>query len=166
MHIIPPFEAGVTLYRLDRTSHFYANRRLLLNDLGISGLRHAVGPRLDPQFGWRYVILDENNSPLFAKDFEHFWKSNTRSFSHRYGFSTWNGVGPVPGTGRHRRGHYFRHIHTTAERRANVVMEEGEPRPRGRRSGTNLPNSWDDFSRSDYDARNWKHYRKHQRKGD
>lgn len=159
MYVIPPFEAGVTLYRLDGTSQFYANRRLLFNDLGIRALRYALGPRIDQWHNWRYVVLDENDAPLSTKDFEHFWKTKKQQL---YGINSWNGVGPVPHCGRRRGGNAYRRIHTTPERRANVVMEEGEPAPRGRRSGTNLPNSYDDFCRSDYGVKTWKHYRKQQ----
>jgi hypothetical protein len=165
MYVIPPFEAGVTLYRLDGTFKFYATRRLLLNTLGILTIRRAVGPRLDPSLGWRFVILDEDRNPLFAKDFEHLVFKEPVIYTYRRGLGTWTGLGPVPHTGR-RRGYRVlrRGFRTAQERRLNAFYdaEAGEPRPRARRIGKNLPSNRDDIVRSSFADRNWKRYRKHQ----
>lgn len=165
MYIIPPFEAGVTLFYPNGTSRLFANRRLLLNALGLSCLRRAVGPRLDPSLNWRYVIRDENGTPLFARDFEHLAPHNALEFYGRYGRVNWNGEGPVPHTGRSHRYHVFRSAMRTAQERrlhAFVDVEAGEPPPRACRTGFNLPSNYSDFARSDYDTRSWKHYRKNQ----
>lgn len=167
MYIIPPVEVGVTLYRLDGPSQFYPSRRLLLNALGFSCLRRAVGPCLDPSYGWRYVIRDADGALLFARDFEALAKrKELNRYTYRYGSTTtWNGVGPVPGTGR-RTGYqvFRRHMKTAQERRMHAFydMEAGEPKPRVKRSGSNLPSNYSDMTRGDYNSRSWKHRRKHQ----
>lgn len=166
MHVIPPFEAGVTLYRLDGTSQFFPTRRLLLNALGLRCLRRAVGPRLDPSYGWRFVILDENGERLFARDFESLAnRKELNVYTYRYGSHPWNGTGPVPGTGR-RTGYNVlrRSMRTAQEQRMHAFYdaEAGEPKPRVSRTGSNLPNHYDDVIRSDYGNRSWKHRRKHQ----
>jgi hypothetical protein len=164
MHVIPPFEAGVTLHRLAGTSEFYPNRRLLVKALGMSVIRHSVGPRLDATVGWYYVILDELRQPIFASGFEPCRPEEPRYQAFRRGLITWNGTGPVPHTGRRRGGNAYRYVHTLPERRANSVIdaEAGEPAARASRRGRSLPSSWDDMVRSDYGDRCWKRHRKHQ----
>lgn len=64
---------------------------------------------------------------------------------------------------RHKRGHYFRHMRTTQERRmaSLVLKEEFEPNWRGKR-GLGLRQCWDDIYHSDVENNNWKRYRKTQ----
>lgn len=165
MHVIPPIEVGVTLYRLDGTSQFYPSRRLLLNKLGLRCIRRAVGPYLAPSMGWRYVIRDEMGECLFVADFKAL---ASRKELHRSGYSgtTVSQRGrPVPGTGC-RRGYQIlrRNMKTAQERRMHAFYdaEAGEPKPRVSRTGSNLPSHYDDVIRSDHDNRSWKHRRKHQ----
>ncbi len=165
MYIIPPFEAGVTLFCLDGTSRFFANRHLLLNELGMTCLRRAVGPCLDASRNWRYVIRDALGAPLFARDFDFLEPRKAMEFYGRYGHVTWNGAGPVPHTGRSHGYSVFRSgMRTAQERRLNafVDVEAGEPPPRACRTGFHLPSNYSDLARSNYDARSWKHYRKNQ----
>ena len=62
--------------------------------------------------------------------------------------------GPVPGTGvRGRFSNAYRHPKTTQERRANQGYEGYV---RGRRTGYNLPSSWDDVGRSNWHSKSWK----------
>ncbi len=64
---------------------------------------------------------------------------------------------------------YFRYPHTKNEMKqfyASKVNELGIPiNIRGRRRPKSLPNSWDDYYRSNMSLRNWKAYRKKQWKG-
>lgn len=60
-------------------------------------------------------------------------------------------------------GTYFRDLKIGNElRKSQICKEDGEPPIRGKRSFNNLPNSWDDYQRSDYNVKSWKHYRKTQ----
>jgi hypothetical protein len=79
--------------------------------------------------------------------------------------------GPVPRTGRHGGGSYFRHPRTTAEIRAwddaldaaDAAAEYGGTlKLRRRRSAKMLPNAWDDIPRGDHDHRCWKRHRRTQ----
>lgn len=65
---------------------------------------------------------------------------------------------------RHSRGHCHKRLRTTQEHRmaANVLVEEGEPKWRGKRTNHNLPTAWDDLPLTDWNNRNWKRYRKQQ----
>lgn len=101
-------------------------------------------------------ICEENGHPLMAKDFV------AHRAAYRSRRSQWNGEGPVPGISKRGRGFYHRRIHTMPERRMASVFDENEPGPRASRNSGNLPNSWDDLTRSDYAAKNWKTYRKTQ----
>jgi hypothetical protein len=56
--------------------------------------------------------------------------------------------GPVPGTACHRGGRgYMRRIGTIPEKIQAQRICPDEPAPRGRRSASNIPDSWDDFMR-------------------
>lgn len=163
MHVIPPYEAGVTLHRLDGTVTFFPTRRRLLKALGWPILRLA-GPRLDESLGWHVVILDDAHRALGVRDFQPLTPYQPSAYHRRQSLVDWNGTGPVPRTGRRRGGSAYRHVRTQAERRANafVYPDEHEPPARAARSCRNLASLWDDQVRSDYGLRNWKHYRPHQ----
>jgi hypothetical protein len=130
----------------------------------MSVIRHSVGPRLDEELGWHYVIRDELGQPLFARDFELPSPDVPLYLVFRPALLNWNGTGPVPGTGRRRGGNAYRLPKTMRDRRDSegILPEEGEPQPRPARRGRRLPTSWDDMARSDYGVRSWKQYRKTQ----
>lgn len=74
----------------------------------------------------------------------------------------------IPGTGRRGGGSWFRAIRTNQEIRENDgllydedALEHGV-KVRGRRKRHNLPNSWDDISRSYGTNKSWKEHRKSQ----
>lgn len=64
----------------------------------------------------------------------------------------------------------FRNPKTTQERRINgsrcqwLLIDEYQIKCKPSRSLKNLPESWDDVIRSDWNSRNWKNYRKTQYK--
>jgi len=65
---------------------------------------------------------------------------------------------PVPGSGRSwRYGHHFRHPKTTQERRQSLAYPEYH---RGRRNNHNLPTTWDDYSRGNWNNKSWKAQKK------
>ena len=66
---------------------------------------------------------------------------------------------PVPGVHKYPKGHYYRRIRTTQERRWSCFDHEYF---RMKRNHKNIPNSWDDIQR--HFQRNWKKFRKTQYK--
>jgi hypothetical protein len=73
-------------------------------------------------------------------------------------FSLWR----FPGSRRAAYRNWLRYPRTQNERRLNsaVLKDEGEPHARNVRSGSNLPSSWDDFTRAS--QRSWKEHRRKQ----
>lgn len=106
-------------------------------------LRDSFGDNIDP----RNIVARHNE--LFSR------KGNYYTY--------------VPGSKRsYRHGYGFRHPRTTYERRwADAWTDEEEspaPKIRARRNFRNLPSSWDDIPRRDWDNNNWKRFRRHQYK--
>lgn len=180
MHIIPPFLPGVTLRHRDGAICRYTSIHAVFKALGSRWLRdnlgfdleplrvctcHQVGPRFDDplsvaQPAWS--IAFDSGEPILASDFGRLVAVRPFPFwDRRYG--TYNGFGPVPGSGRRRRrAHYFRRIRYIGERRtvAFVLDEDGETPPRSKRNGANLPDSWNDYDIAARNDRNWKRFRK------
>ena len=75
--------------------------------------------------------------------------------------------GPVKGTGKRRGYHCLRHMRTLQEARENDFLDYDEEMKefgitvRGCRTRPNLPQAWDDVTRSDYYDRSWKKSRRH-----
>lgn len=173
MHVIPPYEAGVTLFHFNGTTQFFASRRVLLAHLGWRRLRSELGAYLDPA-RWTYVAR-EAGRVLSPADFYELWtppklnrsaRSLVEKYEHREELrrQASRGSGPVPGVHRRRGGNAYRIPGTANERRANafVDLDSGEPPVRAARSWKSLPSTWDDLERSDYRMRSWKQYRKRQ----
>lgn len=162
MHIITPYDSGVYLRLSNGTWQFYESRRQLYNALGWSVLRRCGRPGAW-FYGWQTVVKDVDGNRLTARAFEGF--ATSKEIRKMSGQSRPVGEGAVPGTGVRGRGCCMRRrLKTTQERRLHAFydVEAGEPKPRARRTGSNLASAFDDQIRSDADARNWKHYRKHQ----
>ncbi len=107
-----------------------------------------------------------NGKPLNVEELAAYGATLYRAYRHyRFTGPEWRGyrfrTGSVPGVGRRRGGSYFRHMHTTQERRlsVHVVYEDGEVACRPSRNFRNLPNAWDDYSRGTT-RRSWKTQRK------
>jgi len=84
----------------------------------------------------------------------------------RRSLDTWNGEGPVPGTGKFRSyGSFWRHPKTFAAlRTAAEFLDENEVPVRAKRTAGHIPTTRDDRVRSDYRIKSWKKYRKTQYK--
>ncbi|MBK1670405.1 hypothetical protein CKO28_20485 [Rhodovibrio sodomensis] len=94
-------------------------------------------------------------------------RAHQAAFARAYRFRD----GPVPRTGRHGGGSYFRRPRTTAEIRAwddaldaadEAAEYGGTLRLRRRRGPKALPEAWDDIPRGDHDHRCWKRHRRTQ----
>lgn len=173
MFVIPPIEAGVTLHTIGGAAKFFESRRLLFRHLGWQVIRRFVGPRLDPEAGTYYVVVDAGGNALTPTDFTEFavgpsTTASPCSLVSRYrrleALAAERNPGPVPGTGRRPGGNAYRCPRTRAERRENIFFDRdaGEPPPRAARSWKSLASSWDELVRSDYRLKSWKHYRKQQ----
>jgi hypothetical protein len=162
MHIITPYDSGAFLKRSNGTWQFYESRRQLFTALGWNVLRRCGRPGAW-FFGWQTVVKDIDGNRLTARVFEVFATPKELRKAERQSHPI--GTGAVPGTGVRGRGNSMRRcLKTTQERRLHAFFDTdaGEPKPRARRTGSNLASAFDDQIRSDAGARNWKHYRKHQ----
>lgn len=171
MHVIPPYEAGVTLFHCNGTKQYFASRRALFEHLGWRTLCQELGAYID-ETRWTYVAR-EAGQVLSPADFDSLRRPKKWSLSSKSLLASWihlevlrsrTASGPVPGIHRRRYGGHYRVPATFSERRENVFvdLEAGEPPVRSARSWKNLPSSWDDLTRSDHNTRSWKKHRKHQ----
>jgi hypothetical protein len=182
MVIIKPYQSAVSLFGADGSVRVFKSLEHAYRELGERFIGSDVGREFcvfryatsvwteragemvqcrEPVYDYyRYVLRDDAGCALTIGDFAHL--RARRRHRGRYGFAlaTWNGEGSVPGIGRLRGGHYFRRMHTMAERRAAQLMDECEVAPRAARNASNLPNSWDDHHVRSREDRSWKRFRK------
>lgn len=115
--------------------------------------------KMEPmQYHHEYVLLDSFGDPITKQEVALRY-GELHPYHSRLGYPNRS----MPGS---KRGHYsfWRHPHTTQERRWASAWDDEEfaPKTRGARSGHNLVNAWDDIVRQDSDDRNWKRHRKFQ----
>ena len=128
-------------------------------------VRDALGTPLDAMDFWedREALRQESR----LRDLSgRSWRWAMRlGYSHLGFFEPFHNGGPVPGTGRWRRGRSYRHPGTHSQNRDNcqIDAEAGEPPVRGKRR--KLPSDWDDFYIRSQADRCWKRHRAQQRKG-
>lgn len=110
-----------------------------------------------------YVLRDDDGGALTAEAFDALRVAKRKS-RHARRYAGWNGMGPVPFTGKRPAGrHYFRHFrHMNAYRGAATFIEEGEVPVRAKRSPASLPNVWDDCAISARRNKSWKRHRRTQ----
>jgi hypothetical protein len=187
MHIIKAHEPPVTLFSRDGEVRVFKSLSDALKQLGMSWIRENVAAEFvdflhverflrfdeakdrsvwDRQPVYRtahYVMRDDTGAKLTQGDFQKLVVTRRRSRWARYSrpLDTWNGEGPVPGIGRWHGGHYYRRLKTTNERRQAVPVDD-EPAPRGKRSASNIPQSWDDHPIGTWGVRSWKRFRRQQ----
>lgn len=124
---------------------------------------------IDKKQYWHYDVYDEDfniiTTKKLKKDIQIIrWKQCKDEWRGGYlrscyaknylGFRN----GPVPGV--HGYGRFsgaYRHPHTTQELRAN---QGNEKYVRGRRKKKQLPSSWDDLGRSNWNAKSWKNQKR------
>jgi hypothetical protein len=189
MHIVKPYQTAVTLFKRNGDVVVFSSMQAALRRLGFSWIAANVGPhfctfshhlyvsldgrvvRNREEIGGiaiqrpvyvehDYVMRDDRSNPLTAESFVFLRVRHSGSYTARL-FRYWNGVGPVPGTGKQTGTHHFRNIrYINAKRVAQYFLEEGEPVPRAARNVKCLPDSWDDMPIAARSCRNWKRYRK------
>lgn len=127
-------------------------------------------------FYFSYIIRDEFNNKIGYYDIlKLYQEAHPPKYRYRYipriNYKTENDfrINPVPYTGnRPKRYKYYRKLKTTNEKKAAIYHEMDEDikyhnvKIRTQRNSNNLPNSWDDYKRSDFRDRSWKRHRKHQ----
>lgn len=170
----------VTLMNDEGDVYRYASKEEALTDLGLAWIQTYVREHFrkflynakyygDEREEAMYevsnwIMRNGAGEPLTVTDFYPERKQRKSYWDGRFG--TWNGDGPVPGTG-HSRHRYimYRRMHTVAAKRESFVIEaDGEPKMRAARSGKYLPDSWDEYFRSCNRDVNWKRFRKNQYK--
>jgi hypothetical protein len=189
MHIVQPYQTAVTLFKRNGDVVAFSSMQAAFRQLGFSWIAANVGPhfrtfshhvyvsldgrvvRNRKEIGgiaiqWPvyvehdYVMRDDSGNPLTAESFAFLRAKSSGSYTVR-GFRYWNGVGPVPFTGKQTGAHYFRNIrYVNAKRVAQYFPEDGELAPRAARNARGEPDSWDDKPIAARSCRNWKRYRK------
>jgi hypothetical protein len=77
----------------------------------------------------------------------------------------WDGEGPVPGTGRWKRGRVLRHPKTHGQNREGAWRDPEGAEPLARAKQRKLPTNWEDLFIHSQEVRSWKRHRAAQRKG-
>lgn len=179
MHFIPAYTPSVTLFTADGKTRHFSSVRAALEELGIRWIELNVGEHFclfdghdvlwteaglerTPRYRYAYAIVrNDLGDVVKASDFRALVPKK-RSYWYYRRFEFWNGEGPVPRTGRHRGGRYFRRLGTVGARRQAQCVDFEEPAPRAARNAANIPNSWDDYAVAAREDRNWKRYRRTQ----
>lgn len=184
MRVLSHRTTAVTLFSDLGECRAFDSRASALRELGASFIRHQVGPQFRTSCHYvgpngavhhsvkiaSYVLRDDLGQPMGLEDFADLLPPEDPLYRfrwERWAVPTWNGEGPVPGTGRRGNYGYHRRPRTQAERRLNQFLdsdvEDGAPRVRAKRSAHNLPDAWDDLNRP-LERRSWKAYRRTQYK--
>ena len=174
MQTIKPYTPAVYLIGHAGIVATYASAKAALDALGINWFLDNLGDTFDTACylirSWpvverrSFVLRTEQGDPITLKEILALRRTKNSALAWNR-LANWNGKGPVPGTGRHRRGGYCRSIrHVGAKRQTFFIEEEGEVAPRAARKLRNLPDGWDDYPISARFDRSWKRYRKHQYK--
>lgn len=110
-----------------------------------------------------YILRDQFGSVFspseILNDIKEYNFENLKKFSVTYNRYNYDfRYDPVAYTGKKHKGHIFRHPHTSQERRCGYAYSR-YVRPNRRPNA--LPNSWDDYLRSDlYYNKSWKNKKK------
>lgn len=117
-----------------------------------------------------FIIRTELGDIVTVDDLKKYSPTKRYYYKYRY-FPFKFRKGPVPNIHCCRGGfHYYRHIKTTQEHRANRAILTDEEfklyrvKVRAKRAKNFLPNTWDDILYSDITIKNWKKYRRTQYK--
>lgn len=179
MHHIPAYTPVVTLFTNDGKSRAFPSMRAALSELGMRWIAENVGEHFCQFTGFdvRWTELGRVRTPTYryafaivrtdlgdvvtADDFRALIPKKYGAWYYRR-FEFWNGDGPVPRTGKHRGGHYFRRLSTAGARRQAQCVDVEEPAPRAARNKSNIPNSWDDYAVAAREDRSWKRHRRTQ----
>lgn len=172
-------------YLIDRENNFreYKSFEHLVSCLGKEFLRYVGNSFNDTYTTWThyyhnpyhiyerigvdYIVMDSLNRVIqtriikeaiekSVKPERKYWSRLDRSKNY-LGFRN----GPVPFIGKRGYGKYYRHPKTKQAIVESVYDKKYIRKKRGRRQ---LPTSWDDVCRSDYNNRSWKKFRKTQYK--
>lgn len=170
MYIPPSLSRPVRLFSCEGHSWDFPSLEAFLEAYGFNWIRSSVGPafRVRGETGlldrtYPFVLRDFNDSVIDHDECYVAWRG-MRAGQHRQRYLSWrfqwNGVGPVPGTGKRVRGR-FRFPRTIGVFRAGdaSLSSEGEPAMRGRRGRKYLPSAYDDRQVAARRDRSWKRYR-------
>ena len=180
MFVIKAYAPAVTLLARDGSARVFQSMSTALQQLGIGWIANNIAANFSDVspayrcllvydlFGCSYaapslanfVMRDEAANKITADDFYQLnsalcQKQLRRSRSRQ----SWNGKGPVPGTGRSASGHYFRRPRTFNERRLSQAIAS---EPAGRSKRNRIPSDFDDIAIASRGVRSWKRHRNHQ----
>ena len=152
MHIIRPHRASITFFSRHGSVDAFRSAKHALKNNGTTYEEYS------------YIMRSGLGEIVTAKSFSALRiKPGSRQRAHL--LRHWNGEGAVPGTGKRSRTRYFRHIHyANAKRASQYFPDEGEIAPRAARYLNRLADAWDDHIASSRRYRNWKQFRKTQRR--
>lgn len=147
--------------------HSHSNKLHPAGHVATIGYRMSgyVTYREEVYVGHEYVLRDDWGNALTHADFyDLHWERVRKNKRRRSVYATWNGEGPVPGTGFRPAGrHQYRHLqHMNARRAAETFKEDGEVPVRAKRGPHSLTNPWDDYYVEARRNNNWKRYRRTQ----
>lgn len=113
-----------------------------------------------------WIVRDDWGVPLTQTEIDRFlprWTPRRlrNGYDSRQQHAASLGL-PIPGTGRHSGGHYFRRPHCLRALRAHAAMGADDAMIRLKGIIKRPPNNWDDLGRADRDDRNWKRHRQTQ----
>ncbi len=172
MYVIQQPKIEIHLISRDGDTHIYEDYNDFINNTSYWFVdRHVVNTFKDVLDEWlwlyernqnrtRYVVRDKFGS-IFTKTelLNDIYKANRKRIVYRNSYHEFRS-GPVPHTGKRRRGFYnwYKRPRTTQERRWNIAYIDYV---RGRRHKNYLVNAWDDRPRSDgFIKRSWKKNKK------
>lgn len=179
MQTIPPFMPAVHLIGHAGIVATYKSVEATLDALGMPWIEANLGDTFGEAcyfvHGYpvvrasHFILRTELGEPVAFASIVAIHRTRTRNRfpmrSWHYQLARWNGVGPVPRTGRNRGGYAYRQIgYASALRQAFCVEEEGEVAPRPARNFKNLPNGWDGRPAAARYDRCWKRFRRTQYK--
>lgn len=169
MHIIRQHQTSITLFERNGNVVVFRSMKEALTKLGYSWIASQVGPHFSIFNGtvyvdYQFILRNDVGEIVTAESFVTLRVKPMGPYRARPS-PRWSGNGPVPGTGKSSVSHYFRNIrYINAKRAAQHLSDEGEIAPRAARSANLLPDAWDDLTIASRRLRNWKQFRKTQRR--
>lgn len=170
MHVIPPVPR-ITLSHGSVRIGVFASLQDVGRYIGVAAVRDLMHRQRDAAFvaPWYsdavssppgLVVRDGDDVSVTWYEVFSACRPLERRRKSRDRLETWNGSGPVPGTGRRKNYRILRRPRTTQELRfaAGVVFEDDEPEWRARRR--NVPTVYDDIIL--HRDHSWKHHRRTQ----
>lgn len=166
-------EAGTELHRIGFYNTWRQRQRALIGTHFRANREWSVEEFCYIDVSYDYIVRDEFGEIITTNDLDDARERKFSKYqSRRYNISDYANKhfrnGPIPYTRCFRGGRSKSNIKTIQERREVVGLLHDEDireytiKIRPNRNANNIPTSWDDCGRSDWNTKNWKKHRKHQ----